>query len=113
MARKSLPGSRPQAFLSTVGHGKSLVTCPKKQILFFQGKPADAVFYIEAGQIRLSVVSHQGKEAVVAILEAGDFLGEGCIAGQLVYMATYRIRLFRRTGYKQQHTKHNSTRRKP
>ena len=82
MARKSLPGSRPQAFLSTVGHGKSLVTCPKKQILFFQGKPADAVFYIEAGQIRLSVVSHQGKEAVVAILEAGDFLGEGCIAGQ-------------------------------
>ena len=88
MARKPLTQFNPKVFLATVGHGKTLRTCPIKQILFSQGNAADAVFYIEAGQVRVSVVSHQGKEAVIAILKAGDFLGEGCLTGQLVCMAT-------------------------
>jgi CRP-like cAMP-binding protein len=53
-----------------------------------QGNAADAVFYLQEGQVKLSVVSSQGKEAVLALLEPGDFLGEGCLAGQLVCMAT-------------------------
>ena len=88
MARKSLPKFSPKAFLSTVGHGKSLLACPRKQILFSQGSAADAVFYIKTGQVRVSVVSHQGKEAVIAIFRAGDFVGEGCLTGQLVCMYT-------------------------
>jgi CRP/FNR family transcriptional regulator, cyclic AMP receptor protein len=56
--------------------------------IFVQGDPADALFYIKAGKIKLTVVSQQGKEAVVAILKDGDFFGEGCLAGQLVRMAT-------------------------
>ena len=85
MARKRFS---PKVFLSTVGHEKSILTCPKKQILFSQGNAADAVFYIEAGQVRLSIMSHQGKEAVLATLEPGDFVGEGCLAGQLVWVTT-------------------------
>jgi CRP/FNR family cyclic AMP-dependent transcriptional regulator len=78
----------PQTFLKQVGSGKTTLMSPKKQILFSQGDPADAVFYIQAGQIKLSVVSPQGKEAVVAMLEPGGFFGEGCLAGQLVCMVT-------------------------
>jgi CRP/FNR family transcriptional regulator, cyclic AMP receptor protein len=65
-----------------------MLTSPKKQIIFSQGDTADAVFYIQEGQVKLSVVSPQGKEAVVTILERGGFFGEGCLAGQLVCMAT-------------------------
>jgi CRP-like cAMP-binding protein len=57
-------------------------------MLFAQGDTATAVFYVQTGQVKLSVVSQQGKEAVVAILEPGNFFGEGCLAGQRVYMAT-------------------------
>jgi len=60
----------------------------KKQIIFSQGSPADAVFYIEKGKVKLTVVSTRGKEAVVAILDAGDFFGEGSLAGQPLRMAT-------------------------
>jgi CRP/FNR family cyclic AMP-dependent transcriptional regulator len=60
----------------------------KKQIIFAQGSPADAVFYIEKGKVRLTVLSARGKEAVVAILGNGDFFGEGCLAGQPLRMAT-------------------------
>jgi CRP/FNR family cyclic AMP-dependent transcriptional regulator len=70
------------------GNGKTILTSPRKQILFSQGEAADAVFYIQAGKVKLTVVSPQGKEAVVAMLERGAFLGEGCLTGQLVYMAT-------------------------
>src|ERR1700675_3067299 len=58
------------------------------QIVFSQGDAADAVFYIEKGKVKVTVVSPQGKEAVVAILEAKDFFGEGCLAGQQHRMAT-------------------------
>src|SRR6058998_2244715 len=60
----------------------------KKQIVFSQGSPADAVFYIEKGKVKLTVLSTRGKEAVVAILGTGDFFGEGCLAGQPLRMAT-------------------------
>ncbi|PJA79803.1 MAG: Crp/Fnr family transcriptional regulator, partial [Nitrospirae bacterium CG_4_9_14_3_um_filter_51_5] len=63
-------------------------TSPKQRILFSQGEAAEAVFYIQAGRGKLSVVSQEGKEAVVAMLDPGAFFGEGCLAGQLVSMAT-------------------------
>jgi CRP-like cAMP-binding protein len=78
----------PQKFLRQVGSGKTSLTSTKKQIVFSQGDAADAVFYIQAGKIKLTVVSPQGKEAVVAMLEPGSFFGEGCLAGQLVCMTT-------------------------
>jgi CRP-like cAMP-binding protein len=64
------------------------LTVPKKKILFSQGDAADAVFYIKKGKIKLTVVSEQGKEAIVAILDQGSFFGEGCLAGQQICMAT-------------------------
>ena len=77
-----------QGFLKLLGSGKTILRCPKKQILISQGDTADAVFYIQTGKVKLSVVSQQGKEAVIALLEEGSFFGEGCLAGQLVCMAT-------------------------
>jgi len=88
MARQPLPTFNPQAFLATVGHGKTLLTYSKKRILFSQGHVAQAVFYIEKGAVKLSVISKDRKEAVIALLEPGNFVGEGCLAGQLVCMAT-------------------------
>jgi CRP-like cAMP-binding protein len=78
----------PQKFLRQVGSGKTSLAPTKKQIVFSQGDAADAVFYIQAGKIKLTVVSPQGKEAVVAMLEPGSFFGEGCLAAQLVCMTT-------------------------
>jgi CRP/FNR family transcriptional regulator, cyclic AMP receptor protein len=69
------------------GDGRSVLTSPKKQIIFSQGEAAGAVFYIQAGQVKLTVVSPQGKEAVVAMLERGAFFGESCLAGQTVRAA--------------------------
>ncbi len=77
-----------QKFLAQDGSGKTILAFPKKQTLFSQGDVADAVFYIQSGQVKLSVVSKQGKEAVVGIVEQGGFVGEGCLAGQRVCMAT-------------------------
>ena len=78
----------PQQFLTQVGNGKATFTRPSKHILFSQGDVADAVFYIQSGKVKLTVISAQGKEAVVAMLEQGSFFGEGCLAGQMVCMAT-------------------------
>jgi len=88
MARKRLPAFNPQTFLSKVGSGKTNLTPHKKQVLYSQGDAADAVFYIQGGRVKLTVVSQQGREAVVAILERGSFLGESCLAGQIVRTAT-------------------------
>jgi CRP/FNR family transcriptional regulator, cyclic AMP receptor protein len=88
MARKRLPEFNPQTFLSKVGSGKTNLTPHKKQVLYSQGDAADAVFYIQGGRVKLTVVSQQGREAVVAILERGSFLGESCLAGQTVRTAT-------------------------
>jgi len=88
MKGQKIASFKPQAFLKQVGSGKTTLTSPKKQILFSQGDAADAVFYIQSGKVKLTVVSQQGKEAVLALLEPGSFFGEGCLAGQLVCMAT-------------------------
>ena len=88
MASKHPPLLNLQTFLSQIGSGKTNLTSPKQRILFSQGEEAEAVFYIQAGKVKLSVVSQQGKEAVIAMLEPGAFFGEGCLAGQQVYMAT-------------------------
>src|SRR6201987_6209505 len=72
----------PQKFLATIGEGRKVVSFPKKQTIFAQGDAADAVFYIQEGKVRLSVVSKTGKEATLGILSDGQFFGEGSLAGQ-------------------------------
>ena len=88
MARKRTAPFNPKTFLTQVDGGKTLLQCRKGQVLFSQGDAADAVFYIQTGRVKLTVVSPQGKEAVVAILEPSAFFGEACLAGELVRMAT-------------------------
>jgi len=78
----------PQVFLAKIGDGRTLGTCQKQHPIFTQGEAADAVFYIQDGQVKLTVVSAQGKEAVIALLEAQTFFGEGCLAGQPLRIAT-------------------------
>jgi CRP/FNR family cyclic AMP-dependent transcriptional regulator len=78
----------PHVFLATVGVARTITQCPKDYKIFSQGDPADAVFYIQEGKVKLRVKSKQGKEAVIAILAAGDFLGEACLIGQTVCLAT-------------------------
>jgi CRP-like cAMP-binding protein len=80
----------PQKFLAKVGEGKIVSTYRQDQIVFSQGSVADAVFYIQQGNIKLTVVSEQGKEAVVAILGPGHFFGEGCLNGHPLRIATAR-----------------------
>jgi CRP/FNR family transcriptional regulator, cyclic AMP receptor protein len=77
-----------KSFLAKVGEGRSIGKYRKDQIVFSQGAPADAVFYIQKGKAKVTVVSQQGKEAVVAILGPDEFCGEGCLAGQPRRMAT-------------------------
>ena len=73
----------PKKFLATIGKGRKVVAVPKKQTIFAQGNAADAVFYIQKGKVRLTVVSRTGKEAILAVLTEGEFFGEGAImAGQ-------------------------------
>ena len=78
----------PQTFLGQTGDGRTTLQCQKNRILFAQGDTANAAFYIQEGQVKLSVVSQHGKEAVVAILKRGDFFGEECFAGQLIRRTT-------------------------
>lgn len=78
----------PQTFLAKVGQGKTTLKAPKAQLIFSQGDAADAVFYVRAGRVKLSVLSQHGKEAVVGILAHGSFFGEGCLVGQPTCMAT-------------------------
>jgi len=78
----------PITFLATIGEGRKSLTVAKKQGIFTQGDAADAVFYIQKGQVRLTVVSKIGKEATIGILDAGNFFGEGALAGQSVRMGS-------------------------
>jgi len=80
----------PKSFLAKVGEGRSISKYRKDEVVFSQGDPADAVFYIQKGKLKVTVVSGQGKEAVVAILGADEFCGEGCLAGQPRRIATVR-----------------------
>jgi CRP/FNR family transcriptional regulator, cyclic AMP receptor protein len=76
------------SFLARIAEGKDNAHYRKKQAVFRQGDPADSVFYLQKGKVKITVVSKEGKEAVVALLGPSDFLGEGCLAGQPVRMST-------------------------
>jgi len=76
------------AFLATIGEGRKFVQFPKKQTIFSQGDNADAVFYVQTGKVKLTVVSKTGKEATIGILGEGDFFGEGSLAGQVLRMGS-------------------------
>jgi CRP/FNR family cyclic AMP-dependent transcriptional regulator len=78
----------PKRFLAKVGDGKTILNFDKNQVVFSQGDAADTVFYIQKGRIKVLVVSEQGKEAVVGILEAGQFFGEGCLNGHPLRIST-------------------------
>ena len=90
MAMKAAVPFDAKALLAKVGDGRSIDKYRKNEIVFTQGDPADAVFYVQIGKVKITVVSQQGKEAVVAILGADDFFGEGCLAGQPRRMATVK-----------------------
>ena len=88
MNRKAKLPFDPKAFLAKVNGGRAIADYRKDQIVYRQGDPADAVFYIRSGKVKSTVVSEQGKEAVVALLGTGDFFGEGCLAGQPLRLST-------------------------
>jgi CRP/FNR family transcriptional regulator, cyclic AMP receptor protein len=90
MKRKRKLPFDPKIFLAQAGEGKTISKYRKDQIVFSQGQIADAVFYIQQGKIKLTVVSEQGKEAVIAILGPGQFFGEGCLNGHPLRIATTR-----------------------
>ena len=81
----------PETFLTQAGDGRTTLRCQSDQILFAQGGEANAVFYIVEGWVKLTVVSTEGKEAIVAMLESGDFFGEACLAGPRVCTATATV----------------------
>jgi CRP-like cAMP-binding protein len=88
MTSKRKPPFDPKVFLAKVNGGRSVADYRKGQIVYTQGQPADSVFYIQSGKVRKTVVSEQGKEAVVALLGTGDFFGEGCLTGEPLRLAT-------------------------
>jgi CRP/FNR family cyclic AMP-dependent transcriptional regulator len=88
VASKKLIQFDPEAFLSTIGGGRKIEPVSKKQTIFAQGDSCDAVFYIQEGKVRLTVVSKSGKEATIGILNKGDFFGEGCLTGQPLRLCT-------------------------
>lgn len=88
MPAKRIPVFNPKTFFEAVESGRSVRVYRDSQPIFKQGDPADAVFYIESGKVKLTVLSGAGKGAVIAIMEPGSFFGEGCLAGQPLRMAT-------------------------
>lgn len=88
MRRKEDSAAEIEAFLARLDTGKMVQSYQRGQTIFSQGDAADAVFYIEQGKVKLTVISHAGKEAVVAILNQGSFFGEGCLAGQTLRMSS-------------------------
>ena len=78
----------PKTFLATVGPGHTVSDLRKDEVVFLQATPADAVFYIQKGKIKIVVASEQGKEAVVGVMSPGEFFGEGCLIGQPLRLAT-------------------------
>jgi CRP/FNR family cyclic AMP-dependent transcriptional regulator len=85
---KTKPLFDPEVFLTRVVKGKTQADYRKNHKIFSQGDPAESVFYVQKGRVKLTVISKDGKEAVIAILGPGDFFGEGCLAGQLLRMST-------------------------
>jgi CRP-like cAMP-binding protein len=87
-ARKGDIAFDPKVFLATVGHGRTVTKYRKGEVVFQQAESADAVFYVRKGKVKIVVASKQGKEAVVAMLGVDEFLGEGCLTGQPLRLAT-------------------------
>jgi len=87
-AGKNEPQFDPKSFLATIGDGRKIVAVLKKQTIYTQGQRADAVFYIQKGKVRLTVVSKSGKEATIGIVTERNFFGEGALAGQLLRMGS-------------------------
>jgi CRP/FNR family cyclic AMP-dependent transcriptional regulator len=85
---KKLEKFDTKTFLSTIDGGRKIVAFAKKQTIFAQGGSSDAVFYIQKGKVKLTVVSKSGKEATIGILNEGDFFGEGCLAGQTLRLCS-------------------------
>ena len=89
MAAKSNPVAfDPREFLARVGEGKTIVEYKKDDVVFAQGDAADTIYYVQKGRLKVVVISEQGKEAVVGMLEPGQFFGEGCLNGHLLRIAT-------------------------
>ena len=88
MATKPKPVFDPRAFLAKSNGGRTIAKYGKGEVVFSQGGPADAVFYIQQGKVKITVVSERGKEAVVAVMGPDEFCGEGCLAGQPRRIAT-------------------------
>ena len=88
VAAKKLSKFDPKAFLSTIDGGRKIAAFAKKQTIFVQGDSSGAVFYIQKGKVKLTVVSKIGKEATIGILNEGDFFGEGCLTGQALRMCS-------------------------
>ena len=108
--KRKIPIS-PRTLLTKVSEGRSVASYRSKQVIFSQGDPADAVFYIQKGRVKLTVVSKQGKEAIVALLGADEFFGEGCMAGQPLRISTARateeatvLRLYKKAMVRLLHT---------
>jgi len=85
---KNTRNFNPLTFLATIGNGRKTLAVPQEQTIFAQGDGADAVFYIQKGKVKLTVVSQTGKEATIGILSAGSFFGESALAGQVVRMGS-------------------------
>jgi CRP/FNR family cyclic AMP-dependent transcriptional regulator len=91
ISKKMPPGRQSidwEVHLARIGIGKTVIEYGSNRNVFWQGEPADSVFYIRKGKVKIAVTSHQGKEAIVATLDAGDFFGEGCLAGQPLRIAS-------------------------
>jgi CRP-like cAMP-binding protein len=88
MTKTKAQGFDGRSLLATINGGKTTAKYTPRRAIFRQGDAADSIFYVESGEVKLTVVSKRGKEAVVAILAAGDFLGEACLAGEVRRMAT-------------------------
>jgi CRP-like cAMP-binding protein len=87
-ADKKRPAAGWETFLTGISTGKTVLECPAKRNIFMQGDPADSMFFLGRGKVKLAVSSFEGKEAIVATLGSGEFFGEGCLGGQPLRMAT-------------------------
>jgi CRP/FNR family cyclic AMP-dependent transcriptional regulator len=88
MGKAAKSGFNPKVFLAKVGTGKTISKYQKDQPIFAQGDAADTIFYLQEGKVKIVVISDQGKEAVVGIIEPDQFFGEGCLNGQSLRIAT-------------------------
>ena len=88
MAKRPIRPPDAKLFLASTGKGRSIIKFKKNHVVYSQGSPSDAVFYVQKGKIRVSVVSDRGKEAIVSVLGPGDFFGEGSISGQSLRIGT-------------------------